>query len=349
MAGVRDLCDVFIGVPMPEHDLVRRLRQEVAALPSRRPILVEQVRSSGLPAAVAAAVREHRPDVVHLEPGWAADLAAAADPVRTVLATLDAWHLNWAAEARQAPGRGRRLRMAREAARMRRFESRAYAASDAVVVVSERDAAVLHDLDPRVTPVVVTNGVDTAYWTSDGRPRDPGVVLFTGAMGYAPNVDAAVFAATEVLPRLRRKDVRLVLAGRDPAPAVLALAGPRVEVTGTLPDLRPLLWSAGAYICPMRTGTGVKNKLLEALAAGCPSVATPLACGGLGLTDGTDVLVGTDAAALTAALDRVLGDPALAARLGAAAVVRAAGLSWAATAEGYEAVYSSNKESPTTT
>jgi glycosyltransferase involved in cell wall biosynthesis len=134
-------------------------------------------------------------------------------------------------------------------------------------------------------------------------------------------------------------EVRLVLAGRDPAPAVRALASEAVEVTGTLPDLRPLLWSAGAYLCPMRTGTGVKNKLLEALAAGAPAVATPLAAAGLGLTDGRDALVTDSARGLAGAVVRVLSDAALRDALSSAGRAQASLLSWNRVVTAYEEVY----------
>ena len=118
-----------------------------------------------------------------------------------------------------------------------------------------------------------------------------------------------------------------------------ALAGPHVEVTGTVPDLRPYLWAADAYVCPMRTGTGVKNKLLEALAAGCPSVVTTRAAAGLSLRDGKHVFIRDDAAAIASSLAIVLTDPAVADALATGGAARAASLSWEATADGFEAVY----------
>lgn len=330
------LCDRFVAVPGPR-GRGARLRQEMLSLPSRRPVLVEQVRSSGLARVVRAEAARH--EVVHLEPGWAAGLIPAARPKPVVVATLDAWHLNWAAEADVTTGLRRYLK-AREAARMKAFESRAYGEADALVVVTERDADVLRALDPRLRPEVVTNGVDTTHFAPDGRARDPRTILFTGAMGYAPNVDAAVFAATRVLPLVRETlpDARLVLAGRDPSAAVEALRGEHVTVTGTVPDLRPLLWECGAYLCPMRSGTGVKNKLLEALAAGAPSVATPLAVAGLG-AEPDQVLVAEGEHDLAAALVRVLTDDTLRERLASRGWGIAARLSWSAVAQEYERVY----------
>ena len=341
--AVADLCTDFIGITQPRRSVLSRLGQEAAALPTRRPILAQQVRSAGLLEAAARAAAEFRPDVVHLEPGWTAEVAGALPAsAPTVLATLDAWHLNWAAEAGQTAATGRRWRVKREAARMRRFEARMYAGCDEVVVVTEADAAELRRLDSRLRPAVVTNGVDAARFErpADVR-REPDLVVVSGAMSYAPNIDAAVFAVTEVMPRLqdKRPAARLVVVGRDPAPDVRALAGPAVEVTGTVEDVRPYLWRAGAYLCPMRVGTGVKNKLLEALAAGAPCVVTPAAAAGLGLVDGEHALIRESADELAVAVASVLADVDLAGRLSTAGAARAGELSWTATAAGYEEVY----------
>ena len=341
-AAMAQLCQEYIGISWQPSNRWGRLRDELLALPARRPLLVQQMRAAGLAETAIAVAQRWRPDVVHVEPGWAAETAAA---VRwpTVLATLDAWHLNWRAGAREADRWVQRMTESRETARMRRFESRAYAAADAVVVVSEDDAAVLRRLDPRIDPVVVTNGVDLGHFARPPGQERQGrhVVLLTGAMHYPPNVDAARFLVQEVLPELQRKvgTASVVIAGRYPAPAVQALAGPHVEVTGTVPDLRPYLWAADAYVCPMRTGTGVKNKLLEALAAGCPSVVTTRAAAGLSLRDGKHVFIRDDAAAIASSLAIVLTDPAVADALATGGAARAASLSWEATADGFEAVY----------
>ncbi len=161
-------------------------------------------------------------------------------------------------------------------------------------------------------------------------------------MDYPPNVDAAVFAATEVLPRLLalHPTARLVLAGRNPDERVRALAGDRVEVTGELPDLVPLLQSAAAYLCPMRLGSGIKNKLLEAFACGCPTAATALATNGMDTVAGRDVLIADDADGLATALASILSDPeGTGARLGRGARALAEEMSWAATARAFESVY----------
>jgi glycosyltransferase involved in cell wall biosynthesis len=109
-------------------------------------------------------------------------------------------------------------------------------------------------------------------------------LLMVGNFGYEPNVDAALWLAGEILPRIRASlpDARLELVGASPPPEVRALAGPGVEVTGRVADVAPFLEAADVVVCPLRVGGGVKVKMLEALTAGKAIVATEVACQGLG-------------------------------------------------------------------
>ncbi|HEY9106440.1 MAG TPA: glycosyltransferase, partial [Roseateles sp.] len=100
-------------------------------------------------------------------------------------------------------------------------------------------------------------------------------LVFTGAMDYWPNIDAVTWFAGEMLPALRRRfpALRFHIVGRAPAPAVQALAGDAVNVTGTVPDVRPYLQHAAAVVAPLRLARGIQNKVLEAMAMARPVVA----------------------------------------------------------------------------
>ena len=102
-------------------------------------------------------------------------------------------------------------------------------------------------------------------------------------MMFPPNIDAARRLCTEILPRIRMNGAspRVCLVGRDPAAEVRALKGPDVEVTGTVSDIRPYLEKAAVFACPMKLGSGIKNKILQAWAVGLPVVASPQSLGGL--------------------------------------------------------------------
>ena len=161
-------------------------------------------------------------------------------------------------------------------------------------------------------------------------------------MAYAPNVAAMRYFTDEVLPLVRqsRPDTRLTIVGRDPAPAVLAMASEGVDVTGEVDDVRPYLAAAAVFVAPMVSGSGIKNKVLEAMAMACPVVATPLAVEGLPVRHGENVLVADGAAGLADAINRLLSDPGEAARLGQGgrALVEQT-YTWDACASRYERIY----------
>jgi glycosyltransferase involved in cell wall biosynthesis len=287
-------------------------------------------------------IERFQPEVVHVTSGRLARLGSQLGGRPSVLAALDAWHLNVVAEAGLASWIGR-LTKGIQAWTVRRFERSEYRRFDRVVVVSEEDRRAILEVAPRLRIEVIPNGVDAEAFDWDGTRRDRGLIVFTGVMNYAPNVTAARFLAHEVLPLVRRSlpSARLALVGRDPIRQVRALGElPGVEVVGEVPDLRPWLSRAGAYACPMLTGTGIKNKLLEAMANGLPCVATPLALQGIAANPGEEVIVGSTEEELADHLARLLLDAGLADRVGAAgrAHVRA-NHTWAFVAQEYERVY----------
>jgi glycosyltransferase involved in cell wall biosynthesis len=194
--------------------------------------------------------------------------------------------------------------------------------ADLVTACSDRDRDLLRQMVRRPPPIeVVLNGVDTEAVTFQEAGREPETLVMVGGMSYAPNVDAAEFLVRDVMPRdwASRPGVRLLVVGSNPVPQVRALAGPRVEVTGTVPDVRPYLHRAAATVVPLRSGGGTRFKILEAMAAGTPVVSTELGAEGLGLRDGEEVRLARTADELAGAILAVLADPAGARRMAAAA------------------------------
>ena len=167
---------------------------------------------------------------------------------------------------------------------MRRVESNIVRRAAHVMFASERDRRLILGSATAPGASIVPNGVDLDFWrrTSPELGRDR--IVFTGAMHYPPNIDAALVLVEEVLPLVQRRNPAAVvdIVGRDPAPSVLALAGrPGVRVTGFVPDVRPYLDGAALFAAPLRFGAGIQNKLLEALAMELPVVASTLAIDGL--------------------------------------------------------------------
>jgi glycosyltransferase involved in cell wall biosynthesis len=162
-------------------------------------------------------------------------------------------------------------------------------------------------------------------------------------MSFPPNVTAVLHYYQQILPHIRRElpQVRLIVAGRDPAPEIAALASdPYVTVTGYVDDMRPWLARSCVMICPMTSGSGIKNKVLEALAMARPVVATTLGIEALEVTDQCELVIADQPAEFAAAVLRLLRDPDVRKRMGAAGrqlVMQR--YTWDACAASYDAIY----------
>ena len=186
-------------------------------------------------------------------------------------------------------------------------------------VVSAEDAESFRRVSPTVPVSVVQNGVDLEYFAPAERPMVSERLVFEGSMAFGPNQQAAIFLVREVMPIIwaRNAAVTLTLVGRDPSSEIRALAGSRVSVTGSVSDIRPYVHEAEVFVCPLLSGAGIKNKLLQAWAMGKAVVATPLSVGGLDARDGENLLIREGAAQLAQGILELLGNPERRRMLGA--------------------------------
>lgn len=169
-----------------------------------------------------------------------------------------------------------------------RYEKRYCTKFSHLVVTTEDDRHQIHKLQPQKPITIVTNGVDLAQFPC--RTKDPGGqhLVFIGAMDNLANIDAACFLGQTIFPALKQRypDATLALVGARPEPKVKALADYMgIEVTGRVPSMVDYLHQATVCVIPMRTGFGIKNKTLEALAAGTPVVASDRGLEGLRVDD----------------------------------------------------------------
>jgi len=229
---------------------------------------------------------------------------------------MDVFSAGVARRAARAP-RWQRPVLQLEAQRLRRYEALAFEWFRAHTIISDQDRQLI-DHPQRQRIRVVLNGIDTAYFRAVASTKEHDL-LFCGNMAYPPNVDAAVFLAEEILPLVRQQhpQARLLVAGTTPTARVQALAAEHVTVSGWLPDIRTAYAGARVFVAPMRTGTGLQNKLLEAMAMRLPCVTTPLANAPLRAIPNQQVLVGNTAAQLATHISTLLSSPDTAASLAA--------------------------------
>lgn len=208
------------------------------------------------------------------------------------------------------------------------FERAVAARATRSFFVTDAEVALFGRLAPECASLVeaIGNGVDADFFspgidTSTPFRADEIPVVFTGAMDYWPNIDAVTWFATEVVPVLRERfpTLRFHIVGRAPSPAVTALAGEGVAVSGSVPDVRPYLRHAAAVVAPLRVARGVQNKILEAMSMGQAVVASDACASGVRARPDADFLVAADAASFAAAVISLVCDPARAREIGAAA------------------------------
>ncbi len=205
--------------------------------------------------------------------------------------------------------------------KLRAEERSAWRRFDGCVVTSARDEELLGRDAPKVRTAVVPNGVDIDSFVPSEAPPEADTVLFFGAINYYPNTDGLLFFLREAWPALkaRRPGVRLRIVGPKPPPSIASWPDPSVEVVGYVDDVRTEIARAAAIVAPLRIGGGTRLKVLEAMALGKAIVSTTLGAEGIDAAHEREVLIADDGEGLALQLARVLGDDALARRLGSAA------------------------------
>ena len=179
-----------------------------------------------------------------------------------------------------------------ESRRLRRYEAEVFPLFQHHTIITEVDRDLM-SVKEKDQICIVGNGVDFEQYRYAGEEKIYDLI-FAGNMSYAPNVDAAEFLVRQILPKLlpHFPNLRLVLCGANPAPRVRALQGPHVTVTGWVESIAEYYARSRVFVAPMRLGTGLQNKLLEAMATQLPCVTSPLAGKPLkGITDQHDILI----------------------------------------------------------
>jgi sugar transferase (PEP-CTERM/EpsH1 system associated) len=157
------------------------------------------------------------------------------------------------------------------------------------------------------------NGVDAGFFSPSDGAYDADTISFIGRMDYYPNQECMQRFCDQVWPLLRaqRPQMKLLIVGADPSPAMKALGQrPGVTVTGSVPDVRPYIRGSALMVAPLAIARGTQNKILEAMAMGVPVVTSRVAAGGVDAEPEAHLLVADTPAEIAAAVLRVTGDPA---------------------------------------
>lgn len=196
----------------------------------------------------------------------------------------------------------------------RREEQRCAKRVSLLLATSDRDRSMFIRELKVMDAIVVPNGIDLSEFAPDKAPSRPETVLFSGLMSYYPNDQAVRWFLNAVLPLIRRQvpHVQITIAGAGPRPWLKARASTNIEVTGTVPDMRPYIARSSVVVAPLHIGGGTRVKILEAQAMCKPVVSTAIGAEGLNLVDGESVLLADDPKKFSSHVVQLLQNPGLA-------------------------------------
>lgn len=210
-----------------------------------------------------------------------------------------------------------------EGQRLRQVEQHLADSCEQLLVVSEAERRLFQSFCPTDRVATVGNGVDSDYFApSDSVVAEASSCVFVGVMNYKPNVDAVIWFANQVWPRVRQQfpDAVFRIVGKSPAAEVKSLTSkPGIEVIGPVPDVRPWLYRSACAVVPLQIARGVQNKVLEAMSCGRPVICSSSPLKGLAAEPGLHLLRADSVEEWLNAISRVFQDPILRQELGMAA------------------------------
>ena len=288
-------CEDVVSLPKPQAYSPLKI---IHGLFGRWPLSVANYTTPEMANKLDSLMKERSFDIVHIDSIHMAAYVPALRQKTKALFIYD-WH-NIESELMFRYGQNvsslfRKMYAGLTGARLARLERDILRNGSYHIVCSEREKIQLKNIASSARIEVIENGVDAKsfeepYANLENRNR----ILFVGSMNYHANAEGVTYFARKVWPALYQQfpQWRLTLVGSNPSPSILALKSvPGVEVTGTVPDVRPYYRQAFVSIVPLRIGGGTRLKILEAMAAGVPVVSTPLGAEGLCVKPGAHILM----------------------------------------------------------
>jgi len=289
---------------------VQALRM-VVRLPTATPSSMGYFYSRRLARRVDDLLRQQRFDVIFVHCSSVAQYVEKAEASARILDFGDMDSQKWFEYSRYKPfplSLGYRM----EGDKLQRAEKRLAKSFDMCTVTTRAECETLRGFGTGAATDWFPNGVDGEYFAPSEAPYDADTIVFVGRMDYYPNQECMLDFCETLLPSLqaRRPALKLTIVGADPTAAVRRLGKLRgVTVTGSVADVRPFLRRAALMVAPLNIARGTQNKILEAMAAGVPVVASSTAAGGVDASSPEHFLVASTPDQYVAAILKVLANP----------------------------------------
>jgi len=323
---LKTFCTAVHTVPMTRSRW-RDIRAGLTAVATGQPIVIVRDEIEAMQQLLARLTASERFDAVHADQVAMAQyaLGITTPGIKRVLDLHNAMYLVTQRLAENESNFIKRLVLQRETRALAKYEAQLCTRFDRVVFVTDDDR---HALEPQFdryrvkidqgrfsTIPICSDPIDKAAIPPIAKPFR---VTALGVMFWPPNAEGVAWFAHDAWPqvRLRFPDARLTIVGKNPPPMLTALNGvDGIEVLGFVPDVQSVLAETAAFIVPLRAGGGMRVKILDTWCWGLPIISTRIGAEGIAVREGENILLADTADELARAVNRVLGDPALAAQL----------------------------------
>jgi len=313
---ISKLCNLMGVYPVPgDHSRLRKILNIMAGLTTKDPYMIWWLRNSSFLRAVHEASMKGNYDIFYF------DTIALSQYLDALTKGKGATVLNHHnIESRLMHRRSKNeksilksLYFSMEGKKREKYERQLCPRFDHNIVVSQLDKDRFREINGDLSCSVVPNGVDLKYFKPVGIEQKDNSIIFVGGLTFYPNIAAVRFILRYVWKPLKKKRpfLKFYIVGKFPPEDVRKAteSDPSIIVTGYVDDIRPLMEKAAVYVCPITDGGGTRLKILDALAMEKALVAHPVACEGIDVTDGIDVVLANSPEQFVESIDQLLGNP----------------------------------------
>lgn len=281
------ICDELSIVPLKKRNIIWNL---FLNLFSENPFQVAYFFQRRAAIKINQLIRSFNPDHIYSQLIRTSEYVKNHHDIPKTIDYMDSFSMGMSRRAKSASFFSKPVVLS-EARRLLRYENLIfdYFENHTIISIQDRDT-IWHQQRKKIE--VIPNGIDSTFFHPKKKEKEFDI-LFTGNMAYIPNVDSVIYLVEEILPLIQKEipDVKIMIAGASPIKKIKNMANETITVTGWVDDIRDAYWTSKVFVAPLRLGSGLQNKLLEAMASKKPCVTSPLANNALGAINNKSILI----------------------------------------------------------
>lgn len=293
LAALREYChEVVTVLREPKNRFFSRIINLFQHTPY---FVIKEYNSLKMAKEVSAMLRKDAFDLIHVYSLAMAHYVANTKGVIKILDAGDFFTRNYYQQWHSPINLGRRILSFIDWVKMKQYEPAIFSKFEKCILVNHNDKEFIMSSNPKFPIEIITYGVDLEYFKPQSEKEEFPSLIFTGSMDYVPNADAMLYFCRQILPLVEQRypQIRLYILGRGVSYELKRLAAMKdnIILTGFKNDIREFVAKANIFICPLRIGTGIKTKLLEAMAMGKAIISTSIGIEGIKVVVNKDVMV----------------------------------------------------------